>query len=81
MNSHCCRARRISYIAAVRMATEPGFAGPIASRFRRRTVAARRAIHRGEHLAEELKAPDLSAAELGCKMDVATNRITRKLPV
>jgi addiction module HigA family antidote len=34
------------------------------------------AIHPGEHLAEELKALDMSAAELARKPDVPTNRIT-----
>jgi antitoxin HigA-1 len=37
------------------------------------------AIHPGEHLAEELEALDLSAAELARKMDVPTNRITQIL--
>jgi antitoxin HigA-1 len=35
------------------------------------------AIHPGEHLAEELKALDMSAAELARKIDVPTNRITQ----
>ena len=34
------------------------------------------AIHPGEHLAEELEALDMSAAELARKIDVPTNRIT-----
>ena|ERR1035441_654130 len=34
------------------------------------------AIHSGEHLAEELKELDMSAAELARKLDVPTNRIT-----
>jgi len=34
------------------------------------------AIHPGEHLAEELKELDLTAAELARKLDVPTNRIT-----
>ena len=34
------------------------------------------AIHPGEHLAEELKELGISAAELGRKLDVPTNRIT-----
>jgi addiction module HigA family antidote len=37
------------------------------------------AIHPGEHLAEELEALDLSAAELARKMNVPTNRITQIL--
>lgn len=37
---------------------------------------ARTAIHPGEHLAEELKELDMSAAELARKLDVPTNRIT-----
>jgi addiction module HigA family antidote len=37
------------------------------------------AIHPGEHLAEVLKALDLSAAELARKMNVPTNRITQIL--
>jgi addiction module HigA family antidote len=35
-----------------------------------------RAIHPGEHLAEELKELSMSAAELARKLDVPTNRIT-----
>ena len=35
------------------------------------------AIHPGEHLAEELKALDMSAAELARQLDVPTNRITQ----
>ena len=34
------------------------------------------AIHPGEHLAEELKELDMSAAELARKLNVPTNRIT-----
>ena len=34
------------------------------------------AIHPGEHLAEELDALGMSAAELGRRMDVPTNRVT-----
>ena len=37
------------------------------------------AIHPGEHLAEELSALDMSAAELARKLDVPTNRITQIL--
>ncbi len=37
---------------------------------------ARIAIHPGEHLAEELDALGMSAAELGRRMDVPTNRVT-----
>ena len=37
------------------------------------------AIHPGEHLAEELKALSMSAAELARKLDVPTNRITQIL--
>jgi addiction module HigA family antidote len=37
------------------------------------------AIHPGEHLAEELKALDMSAAELARRLDVPTNRITQIL--
>jgi addiction module HigA family antidote len=37
------------------------------------------AIHPGAHLAEELEALDLSAAELARKMKVPTNRITQIL--
>jgi antitoxin HigA-1 len=36
-------------------------------------------IHPGEHLAEELDALDMSAAELARKVDVPTNRITQIL--
>jgi len=37
------------------------------------------AIHPGEHLAEELKALDMSAAGLARQLDVPTNRITQIL--
>ncbi len=37
------------------------------------------AIHPGEHLAEELEALDMSAAELARKISVPTNRITQIL--
>jgi addiction module HigA family antidote len=37
------------------------------------------AIHPGEHLAEELEALDLSAAELARKIKVPTNRVTQIL--
>lgn len=37
------------------------------------------AIHPGEHLAEELKALDMSAAELARQLGVPTNRITQIL--
>jgi antitoxin HigA-1 len=37
------------------------------------------AIHPGEHLAEELKTLDMSAAELARNLDVPTNRITQIL--
>ncbi len=40
---------------------------------------ARHAIHPGEHLAEELAALDMSAAELARKIAVPTNRITQIL--
>ncbi|MHB1949939.1 MAG: HigA family addiction module antitoxin [Acidiferrobacteraceae bacterium] len=36
----------------------------------------RSAIHPGEHLAEQLEALDLSAAELGRRLKVPANRIT-----
>jgi addiction module HigA family antidote len=36
----------------------------------------RLAIHPGEHLAEELKALDMSAAELARQLKVPTNRVT-----
>ena len=39
------------------------------------------AIHPGEHLAEELKALDMSAAELARQLKVPTNRITEILNV
>src|SRR5215813_3234155 len=35
------------------------------------------AIHPGEHLAAELDALDMSAAELARKLDVPTNRLTQ----
>jgi antitoxin HigA-1 len=37
------------------------------------------AIHPGEHLAEELEALDMSAAELARKLAVPTNRVTQIL--
>jgi addiction module HigA family antidote len=37
------------------------------------------AIHPGEHLAEELKALHMSAAELARKINVPTNRVTQIL--
>ena len=37
------------------------------------------AIHPGEHLAEELEALDMSAAELARKINMPTNRITQIL--
>lgn len=37
------------------------------------------AIHPGEHLAEELKALDMSAAELARKIGVPPNRVTQIL--
>ena len=37
------------------------------------------AIHPGEHLAEELKALDMSAAEFARKISVPTNRVTQIL--
>jgi antitoxin HigA-1 len=37
---------------------------------------ARKPIHPGEHLAEELQALSMSAAELGRRLNVPTNRIT-----
>jgi addiction module HigA family antidote len=36
-------------------------------------------LHPGEHLAEELQALDMSAAELARKIEVPTNRITQIL--
>ncbi len=36
-------------------------------------------IHPGEHLAEELKALEMSAAELARKISVPTNRVTQIL--
>ena len=40
---------------------------------------ARTAIHPGEHLAEQLEALGMSAAELGRNLKVPTNRITEIL--
>ena len=37
------------------------------------------AIHPGEHLAQELEALSMSAAELARKVDVPTNRVTQIL--
>lgn len=37
------------------------------------------AIHPGEHLVEELRALDMSAAELARRLDVPTNRVTQIL--
>jgi addiction module HigA family antidote len=39
----------------------------------------RRAIHPGKHLAEELEALGMSAAELGRRLKVPTNRVTEIL--
>lgn len=43
------------------------------------TNTALTAIHPGDHLAEELKALDMSAAELARKISVPTNRVTQIL--
>jgi len=43
----------------------------------RRAATGTIGIHPGEHLAEELETLDMSAAELGRKIDVPTNRITQ----
>jgi antitoxin HigA-1 len=43
----------------------------------RRSTMAASAIHPGEHLAEELDALDMSAAELARKLRVPTNRVTQ----
>ena len=40
---------------------------------------ARKAIHPGEHLAEELEALEMSAAELARRLKVPTNRVTEIL--
>ena len=40
---------------------------------------ARRPIHPGEHLIEELRALEMSAAELARRLDVPTNRVTGML--
>src|SRR5262249_37779239 len=45
----------------------------------RSIVMALPAIHPGEHLAEELRALDMSAAGLARRIDVPTNRITQIL--
>src|SRR6266581_4310546 len=45
----------------------------------RRKIMAAAAIHPGEHLAEELRTLDMSAAELARKIDVPTNRVTQIL--
>src|SRR5262249_17218976 len=45
----------------------------------RSVVMALTAIHPGDHLAEELRALDMSTAELARKIDVPTNRITQIL--
>ena len=37
------------------------------------------AVHPGEHLAEELKTLEMSAAELARRLDVPTNRVTQIL--
>jgi antitoxin HigA-1 len=38
------------------------------------------AVHRGEHLAEELKQLDMGAAEVARQLDVPTNRGNAQLP-
>jgi addiction module HigA family antidote len=45
----------------------------------RRITVAVTAIHPGEHLAEELDALEVSAAELARKLSVPTNRVTQIL--
>src|SRR5437588_12278404 len=45
----------------------------------RRNAIAVTIIHPGEHLAEELEALDVSAAELARKLGVPTNRVTQIL--
>src|ERR1700758_1917745 len=45
----------------------------------RRITMALPAIRPGEHLAEELQALNMSAAELARKIDVPTNRVTQIL--
>jgi len=45
----------------------------------RRNSVAISAIHPGEHLAEELKELNMSAAELARQLDVPTNRVTEIL--
>jgi addiction module HigA family antidote len=40
---------------------------------------AREPIHPGEHLAEELRELEMSAAELARRLDVPTNRVTQIL--
>src|SRR5271169_2571414 len=45
----------------------------------RRDFMAISAIHPGEHLAEELRALGISAAELARQLDVPTNRVTEIL--
>jgi addiction module HigA family antidote len=45
----------------------------------RSTTMTLTAIHPGEHLAEELRALDMSAAELARKIAVPTNRVTQIL--
>src|SRR6266567_3939641 len=42
----------------------------------RRNIMARRPIHPGEHLAEELEELGISAAELARQIDVPVNRVT-----
>jgi hypothetical protein len=44
-------------------------------RINRRNIMALTAIYPGEHLAEELKELDMSAAELARQLDVPTNRV------
>jgi addiction module HigA family antidote len=39
-------------------------------------IVARRPIHPGEHLIEELRELEMSAAELARRLDVPTNRVT-----
>src|SRR6184192_728795 len=89
-----CRATEAQATASASTASEltinGGFAssGPTAHRGRqtwrlltitRGIAMALTAIHPGEHLAEELEALDMSAAELARKINVPTNRITQIL--
>src|SRR3989475_9469426 len=61
---------------SIRINEQPALSGWRSSTITKERPMARLAIHPGEHLAEELKALDMSAAELARRLEVPTNRVT-----